>query len=286
MPRTVTGAWTTCFKSPAPQGPARPQVEGARPGKAPLLGGLVLSQLAVRDGEITLVEQAQSTPLSVTLADVDLTLRQTSPSEPIELRSRARLAGAAIGQIEAKAQIVLGDRSGPSLDGTATLTGVEFKAWQAVLAGGHDGPPFTGPFSGEVRLAGPLARSTFSGSLNLKPTGIRIGGAFHKPAGEDAQVTFQGQREDRGLRFTKVAVAFRDMTLEGTAHLPDLKVPRISFTASSPLLRPGPIAGARAGPADPNLLGPGLGGCPESGPFCGRRRDRPERPGAGERGRG
>ena len=117
------------------------------------------------------MEQAQSTPLSVTLADVDLTLRQSSPSEPIELRSRARLAGAAIGQIEAKAQIVLGDRSGPSLDGTATLTGVEFKAWQAVLAGGHDGPPFTGPFSGEVRLAGPLARSTFSGSLNLKPTG-------------------------------------------------------------------------------------------------------------------
>lgn len=247
------GHWSVddLFKSSAPQGPARPQGEGPRPGKAPLLGGLVLSQLAVRNGEITLVEQARSTPLSVTLGDVDLTLRQSSPSEPIELRSRAQLAGAAIGQIEAKAQIVLGDRSGPSLDGTATLAGVEFKAWQAVLAGGHDGPPFTGPFSGEVRFAGPLARSTFSGSLNLKPTGIRIGGAFHKPAGEEAQVTFQGQREDRGLRFTKLAVTFRGMRLEGTAHLPDLKVPRISFTASSPQLRldrllaPGPAPQTR-----------------------------------------
>ncbi len=88
------GHWSVddLFKSPAPQGPARPQVEGARPGKAPLLGGLVLSQLAVRNGEITLVEQAGATPLSVTLGDVDLTLRQSSPSEPIELRSRARLA--------------------------------------------------------------------------------------------------------------------------------------------------------------------------------------------------
>ena len=35
------GHWSVddLFKSPAPQGPARPQVEGARPGKAPLLGG-------------------------------------------------------------------------------------------------------------------------------------------------------------------------------------------------------------------------------------------------------
>lgn len=247
------GHWSVddLFKSPAPQGPARPPVEGARPGKAPLLGGLVLSQLAVRNGEVTLVEQSQSAPVSVTLADLDLTLRQSSPSDPIELRSRARLAGAVIGQIEAKAQIVLGDRNGPSLDGIATLAGVEFKAWQAVLGGGHDGPPFNGPFSGEVRLAGPLARTAFSGSLNLKPTGIRIGGAFQKSAGEDGQVTFQGQREDRGLRFTKISVAFRDMTLEGTAHLPDVRVPQITFTAASPQLRldrllaPGPAPQTR-----------------------------------------
>jgi len=247
------GHWSVddLFKGPAPQGPARPQVEGTRPGKAPLLGGLVLSQLAVRNGEITLVEQSQSAPVSVTLADLDLTLRQSSPSDPIELRSRARLAGAVIGQIEAKAQIVLGDRNGPSLDGTATLAGVEFKAWQAVLGGGQDGPPLKGPFSGEVRLAGPLARTAFSGSLNLKPTGIRIGGAFQKSAGEDGQVTFQGQREDRGLRFTKLSVAFRDMTLEGTVHLPDVRVPRITFTAASPQLRldrllaPGPAPQTR-----------------------------------------
>jgi hypothetical protein len=142
-----------------------------------------------------------------------------------------------IGQVEAKAQIVLGDKNGPSLNGTASLAGVEFKAWQAVLGDGHEGPPLSGPFSGDLRLAGPLARTAFSGSLNLKSTGIRIGGAFQKPAGEDAQVTFQGQREDRGLRFSKVSVAFRDMTLEGTAHLPDVRVPQITFTAASPQLR-------------------------------------------------
>ena len=255
------------------------------PGRRRSWGGLVLAQLAIQNGDITLVEQARSTPLSVTLGDVDLTLRQSSPSEPIELRSRARLAGAMIGQIEAKAQIVLGDRNGPSLDGTATLAGVEFKAWQAVLAGGHDGPPLTGPFSGEVRLAGPLARSTFSGSLNLKPTGIRIGGAFHKPPGEDAQVTFQGQREDRGLRFTKVAVAFRDMTLEGTAHLPDLKVPRISFTASSAQLRLDRLLAPGPTPQTRTSSGLAWAAAPESGRCCGRSRDRPERPGAGERGR-
>ena len=233
------------------------------------------------------MEQAQSTPLSVTLADVDLTLRQTSPSEPIELRSRVRLAGAAIGQIEAKAQIVLGDRSGPSLDGTATLTGVEFKAWQAVLAGGHDGPPFTGPFSGEVRLAGgPLARSTFSGSLNLKPTGVRIGGAFHKPAGEDAQVAFQGQREDRGSCFTKVAVAFRDMTLGGDRAPPRPEGPPDQLHGLVAPVAAGPFAGARAGAADPNLLGPGVGGSPESGTSAAGGATGLSAQGRGERGRG
>jgi len=74
----------------------------------------------------------------------------------------------------------------------------------------------------------------FNGTLDLKSAAVRIGGAFQKPAGEEARLTFQGQREDPGIRFTKLALRFRDTTVDGTLLLPDLKVPRLSFTVTSP----------------------------------------------------
>jgi AsmA protein len=245
--RARDGRWSLddLFKSHPTPGPVRPLPEGARPSKAPLLWGLVLSEVAIRDGEIALVEQSRSVPLQLTLADVDLRLRQESPFDPIDLHLRSRLDGGAAGHLEAKGRITIGEKSGPTLDGTILLTGVELKAWQALLPAGGGGPILHGPFSGEVRLAGLLPQTAFSGSLNLTLTAVRIGGALRKPAGEEARITFQGQREGGGVRCTKCTLAFRDMTLEGTAHLADVRTPRIVFAASSPkvsvdrLLAPG-----------------------------------------------
>jgi AsmA protein len=215
------------------QGSAKPPAETARPGKAPLFGGLLLSEVTVRNGEIILVEQSQPGVVGLSLADVDLTLRQKNASDPIDLQSRARLVGAASGQIEAAGRITPGEKEALSADGTLSFTDVEAKAWQALLPSGADGPMVAGPVSGELRLAGPLARTAFLGNLNLKPTTVRFGRVFRKPAGEDARLAFQGQREGEGLRLTNFTITFRDTTLAGTAHLPDVKVPRIAFTATS-----------------------------------------------------
>jgi AsmA protein len=229
------GRWSLddLLKGPALAPPARPQAEGPRTGKAPILGGLVLAKVSVRNGEVMLLELGQPAPVTLSLADVDLDLRHENPTEPITLRLSARLSGAASGQIEANAQIAQGDKDGLDLDATIAFKEMEVKAWQAPAAGGREGSSLSGPLAGEVRLSGPLARMGFTGRLNLKSAAVRIGGAFQKPAGEDASVTYQGQREDQGVRVTKLVLTCRDTTVEGTLHVPDLKTPRLTFTAAS-----------------------------------------------------
>jgi autotransporter translocation and assembly factor TamB len=138
------------------------------------------------------------------------------------------------GQIEAALHIKFGDKEGPGVDGVVSFTGVAAKDWEQLLPGGPGGPIASGSVSGDVRLTGPVAHSTFSGSLDLKPADIRIGATFRKLAGEDARVTFEGKRDDAAVRVSKLVLTCRDNTLEGAVHLPDMKVPRISFTLTAP----------------------------------------------------
>lgn len=233
--RRPDGRWSVddLVRTPGTHGPAKVPVEQARPAKPPLLAGLVLSDVVVRDGEITLVEQSAPTAASLSLVDVALTLRHNGASDPIDLRARARLAGVATGQIEATARVTPAEKDGIGVEGTVTFAGVEAKSWQALVSNARDGPLIAGPVGGEIRLAGPLARSTVTANVDLKPAAVRIGGAFHKPAGEDAHLAIQGRRDGEGIRLTHVAVAVRDTTITGTAHLPDVRVPRATFTATA-----------------------------------------------------
>ena len=259
------GRWNVddLFRGRSSQNAARPQAETTRPGKAPLFGGLLLSEVAVRNGEISLAEQSQPTAATLTLADVDVTVRHDNASDPIDVRSRARLAGSGSGRFEAALRITPGGKEGPTADGTVSFTDVEVAEWQAHLPSGADGPMFAGPASGEVRLAGPLARTAFAGNLDFKPATVRLGRAFRKPAGEDARLAFEGQREGEGLRLTNFALTFRDATLTGTAHLADLKAPRIVFTATSPRLN---LDRLLATPAKQTWLSPGLAWAATSSP--------------------
>ncbi|MBI4839559.1 MAG: AsmA family protein, partial [candidate division NC10 bacterium] len=50
---------------PAPP-PTKPAPDAARPGKAPLLGGLLLSEVAVKGGEITLQDEARAPGITLT----------------------------------------------------------------------------------------------------------------------------------------------------------------------------------------------------------------------------
>ncbi len=226
---------------PAPA-PGKPQAEAARPAKAPFFAALILSEVAVRNGELTLVEQGAATPLTLGLADLDLSLTQKNGTDPIEVRSRARLAGEASGQVEATARITPGDAEGPRLEATLLFRDADWKAWGSVLPAAM---ALTGPASGEVRLRGTPKRLAFGADLDLKAATLRLGRAVEKPAGEAARLSLQGEHEDPGLHLSKMTLGFRDMTLEGNLRIPDLKAPRLRFTLASPrvdldrlLLRP------------------------------------------------
>ncbi len=233
--RDSSGRWslTDLVKSHPAQGRTRSPAATPRLGKVPMVGGLLLSEVTVYDGEVTLAEQAERTADILTLADVNGTARQGDPADPIDVTARARLAGTASGHVQATWKVRLGDQDGPRGDGTVSFTGLAPREWERWFPGSRGAPIVSGSVSGEVRLEASAGHTTFAGSVDLTPTALQVGDTFRKPPGENARITFQGQRNDTALRIEKVSVFCRDNALEGTVHLPDIRVPRLSFTASS-----------------------------------------------------
>ena len=173
------GAWSVddLMKAHPPPPPPKPPAEAVRPERGPLMGGLLLNQVAVNNGEVTLLDQARSPGLMLTLTDLNLTVRQASVSDPLEVRSRARIGGVGTGRIESAGRISLTDPDVPALDMTVTLQDVEVGPWQALfLTGG--GTKLSGPLSAELKLTGPIPQAVFTGNLNLKPVMIQVGDAF------------------------------------------------------------------------------------------------------------
>jgi AsmA protein len=231
---TGDGRWSVddlMGAQPVPLPPKLP-AEGPRPGKAPLLGSLLLNQVAVKNGEITLLDQARPRGLTLTLTDFDLTLRQANAADPLEIRSRARIGAPGPGRLEWSGRISLADPEVPVLDVTMSLRDVEVGPWQALFQGGS-GTKLSGPLSAEVRVTGPVPRAAFVGSLNLKPVAIQVGEAFQKAAGEEASVNFEGRREDAGANLPKLTVILKDLKVNGSLRIPDLSAPQMTFTATS-----------------------------------------------------
>jgi AsmA protein len=210
----------------------KPSGEAPRPGRAPLLGSLFLSEVAVRNGEVTLFDQARTPGITLTLTDLDLRLRQAGVTDPLEVRSQARIGGIGAGRIDSSVRISAGDTDAPVLDATVRLRDVEAGPWQALLLSGG-GTKLSGPLSAEIKVTGPVIRAAFGGTLDLTPVAIHLGETFRKAAGEEARLRFEGQREDQGVDFRKLTLTLKDMTVEGTARVPDLAVPRMTFTASA-----------------------------------------------------
>jgi AsmA protein len=231
---TRDGRWSVedLLGSHAAPSPPKPSGEAPRPGSAPMLGGLLLSEVVVRNGEVTLVDQSRSPGISLSLTDFDLSLRQSGVTDPLEVRSRAKIGGAGAGRIETTARISAGDTDTPVLDATVTLRDVEIGPWQALLLG--DGATkLSGPLSAEIKVTGPATQAAFGGNVNLKAVAIQVGTVFHKAAGEEANLRFEGQRQDQDLHLRKLILTLRDMTLEGSARLPDISTPRVTFTATA-----------------------------------------------------
>lgn len=233
LTHTQDGRWSVddLLKGrPAPV-TAKPSGEVARPGKAPLLAGLLLTEVVVREGEITFLDQTRPKPITLTLGDLDLSLRQKSVSDPVDFHLRTKIMGSGAGRIETSGRITAGDQEGLALDATIGLRDLEAATWQDLLAG--DGVTVSGPLSAEIKLSGVLPKAAFSGTLDLKGVAIQAGDAFRKAAGEEAAVRFQGRRENQGLTLSKVLVTLKDVTVDGSLQIPDLKTPRVKFDASS-----------------------------------------------------
>ena len=231
---TRDGRWSVddLLKAHAAPSPPTPPADAGRPGKAPLVGGLVLSEVAVHNGEITFLDQTRTPGTTFALTDLDLSLRQASTSDLLEVRSRARIGGTGSGRIETAGRISMGDPDTPILNLTVALRDVEAGPWQALLLGGS-GTKLSGPLSADVKVTGPIARAAFTGNLNLKPMMIQVGEAFRKVAGEEASLTFEGRRQDQGVDISKLALTLNEVKADGSLRIPDLNAPRITFTATS-----------------------------------------------------
>ncbi|HYL79306.1 MAG TPA: AsmA-like C-terminal region-containing protein, partial [Candidatus Acidoferrum sp.] len=232
-----------------------------------LLGGLLLSEVAVRNGEISLLDQTRPKPFRLVLTDLDLSLREAAVSSPIDFRLRANIAGSGTGRIESSGRISMGDQEGPLLDLTVGLREVEAASWQGFLGG--DGVALSGPLSVEIKLAGAPAKAVFSGVVDLKAVTIQAGSAFEKAAGDEAVVRFQGRREDPGVTLSKLTLTLKDATVDGSLRIPDLKTPKVTFDAASAkidldrLLAPPKAKTTWLGPA-PAQAAPPLRKSPES----------------------
>jgi AsmA protein len=235
LSHTRDGRWSfdDLVKTHTTAPPPKPPVEAVPGGKVPLLGGLLVSEVAVRNGEITLLDQARSPGITLTLTDLDLRLRQTRVSDPVEVRSRARIGGTGAGRIETSGRISAGDSDGPVLDATVTLRDVEVGPWQALFLGEGGGTRLSGPLSAEIHVRGPVPRAEFVGAVNLKPVTMQVGETFRKAAGEEANLSFEGRREGEGVNLPKLTLTLKEVRVDGSLRVPDLEAPRITFTAAS-----------------------------------------------------
>ncbi|HSB69319.1 MAG TPA: AsmA family protein [Candidatus Methylomirabilis sp.] len=279
------GRWSVddLLKAPAAPAPVRSSADVPRSGKAPLFGGLLLSEVAVRDGEITLFDEAGSKAITLGLTDLDLGLRQASPSGPIDFQSRAQIAGSGAGRFEVSGRISPGEPDGPVVEATFGLRDVETAPWQGLL--GDGGIALSGPLSAEVKLSGPLAKVVFSGTLDLKAVAVQAWDAFQKATGDEAAVRFEGRREERGVTLSKLLVTVKDVAVDGSLRIPDLRAPQVTFDATSAmvdldrLLAPPKAKAAWLGPA-PAAAAPPLRQSPSapggSGPAAGMAGKAPE----------
>lgn len=268
--RGPDGRWSVeeLLRGVAPPAPTRPAPDAPRTGKGAAAGAVLLSEVAIRDGEIHLADLGRPGRQALRLTGVSLRARQEVLSDPIEVQARATLASPGGGAITVAGRIGLSDPESPTLDLSVGMAGVEAGSWQSALQASPDPTSLSGTLAGEIRLAGPLGRLGFTGELDLKGLGIKLGERFEKAGGEAASLSLAGRREGAGLLLTSWRLGVKGMTMEGTLQLADFARPHLAFTVASPLLdvdkllRPVKTAGAWLLPASVWAAAPPASGEP------------------------
>ena len=229
---------------PAPEAPGpKRQAEPPRAARQSSLGLLLLlSEVGIHNGEVTLLDQTRSPALRLTLADLDLTLRQNltlrqgQGYDAVSLQSQGRLTSPGTGRIEAVGSLSASATEGPTLDLTLTVRDTEASPFLRPFLGQDDFLRITGPVAGEVRVKGALARTSFAGSADLQAAAIQLGQSFQKSPGEEATLGFEGQRDGGGVDLPKVSLTLKGTTVTGTVRIPDLQAPQATFTAQAATL--------------------------------------------------
>ncbi len=237
--RSADRRWSIAdlFKAPPPvvaaPRPAPPEAEAPRPPRPPLLGGLLLAEVVVKNGRMVLVDRAGSEPLELSLADVDIRLTQSSLADPVRVKAGARL-GDDGGRIQAAGRIIP-EADGPDLDLTLGLREVAAGPLRALLLGPHSTIRLSGRVSGEATVSGPVARAALAGQMDLKPLSVQLG-ALQKPGGEAGRLAFRAQRSDPGVHISRLDLTLKDLRLEASVRIPNLRAPHVVFEATSPLV--------------------------------------------------
>ncbi len=245
--RTADGHWSIddlLRPHPVASGP-RSSAEIPRAAKTPLLGGLLLNRVTVNDGQIVLVDRTRS-GATLTLTSLDLTLRQATFSDALQIRLEGQIGSPGAGQLETTGRVSFADSEVPVLDLSIVLRNVEPADWLAFLQMGGRAKA-SGPLSADLKITGPVPRAGFSGSVDLRTVEFQMGEAFRKAKGEEADIRFEGRREGAGVNLTKLTVNLKDQRLDGTAQIPDLGAPRVTFAATSPKIDLDRLLGKSAG---------------------------------------
>jgi AsmA protein len=271
--RERDGSWNVddLFRPPAEAPAPRRPAESPRPGKPAALGALLLSEVAIHNGEVTLLDQSRPSPLRLTLADLDLTVRQSQTAEALSIRSQAKISSPGPGRLEASGFISPGGSDGPVLDVTLTLRDAEAGPLLQPFLEKASALQIVGPLAGGIRVSGALPRAAFAGTADLQAAAVRLGEFFQKPAGEEATLRFEGQREGGGVNLPKLTITLKGTTATASVRIPDIQAPRASFTASAAtvdldrlLAKPAPkqawLGTAVAHAADANPGGPAATG--------------------------
>jgi len=226
------GLWSVddLFHPAAETSTPKRQGEPPRAGKPAPLGALLLSEVGIRNGEVTLLDQSRSPAIRLTLSDLDLTLRQGQSPDALSVRSQARLSNPGSGRIEAIGSVSAGGTDGPTLDLTLTLRDTEAGPFLQRFVGKESAFRITGPVAGEVRVMGGLAHPSFVGAADLQAAAIQLGQSFQKSAGEEATLQFEGQREGGGVNLPKLSLTLKGTTATGSVRIPDFQAPQATFT--------------------------------------------------------
>jgi uncharacterized protein involved in outer membrane biogenesis len=236
--REQDGHWSLddLFHPPAEAPATRRPAEPPRPGKPAPLGALLLSEVAIHNGEVTLLDQSRSPALRLTLSDLDITVRQSQSADALSIRSQAKISSPGPGRLEASGFISPGGSDGPSLDVTLTLRNTEAGPFLQLFLEKAGALRIAGLLAGDIHVSGALARAAFTGTADLQAATVRLGESFQKPAGELATLRFEGRREGGGVNLPKLTITLKGMTATGSVRIPDLQAPRASFTASAATL--------------------------------------------------